>query len=74
MEENPAALDARGPQRVIIATLRAWVGSWLSPYGKCRMKEVNPTSRSSALRWMSYLSRRADKLSCRFVIRPSFPR
>ncbi len=36
MEKNPAALDTGGAQRVIIATLRAWIGSRRIPYGKCR--------------------------------------
>ena len=31
MEKNPAALDAEGAQLVIIATLRAWIGSKAQP-------------------------------------------
>ena len=36
MGKNLAALDTGGAQRVIIATLRAWIGFRLNPYGKCR--------------------------------------
>jgi hypothetical protein len=39
-EKNPAALGTGGAQRVIIGTLRAWIGSWHNPYGKCRFRKV----------------------------------
>ena len=41
MEKNLAALDTGGgAQRVIIATLRAWIGFRLNPYGKCRLIDI----------------------------------
>jgi len=35
--KNLHALGTGGAQRVIIATLRAWIASRLSPYGKYRV-------------------------------------
>jgi len=37
MPKHHQALDTGRPQRVTIATSRAWIGFRLDPYGKCRL-------------------------------------
>jgi hypothetical protein len=40
MRKIPHVLDTEGgAHRVIIAALRAWIGSKLNPNGKCRFRE-----------------------------------
>ena len=40
MSKHHHALDTGRPQRVTIATSRAWIGFRLDPYGKCRFQEL----------------------------------
>jgi hypothetical protein len=42
MSKHHHALDRGRPQRVTIATSRAWIGFRLDPYGKCRRNENTP--------------------------------
>ena len=51
MSPNRHAIDTRGAQRVIIATLRAWIGFRLNPNGKNQFEllyvPVNPAVRDA---------------------------